>query len=329
MTDAPFADLLTSDREVLFFAITPPRSTTTPERAQEVADATLRRLEGLDLDALIVYDLDDESDRVEAERPFPYLETMDAVEYLDGPLSGWHGHSIVYRCVGKYEESTLTDFLTSRESGEATVFVGASSSTKPVKTSLRRAVELRREVRPDVVLGAVAIPERHVESGAEHDRLLRKQSDGCELFVTQIVYNVSEAKDLVSDYAYACESAGVIPARVVFTLSLCGSEKTLAFLQWLGVDVPRWVRNELVQRGDTLEASYEHCLSTARELSRYCRYLGLPFGFNIESVSTRRVEIEATVHLAQEVAELLDRGGSQGPAGAAAQVHPTSAFEQR
>ncbi|HEX6713533.1 MAG TPA: hypothetical protein VF066_09105 [Thermoleophilaceae bacterium] len=33
----------------------------------------------------------------------------------------------------------------------------------------------------------------------------------------------------------------------------------------------------------------------------YCRTLGVPFGINVESVSIRRVEIEAAVHLAYEL----------------------------
>ena len=100
-----FADLVTDERELLLFAMTPPRATTSAERAQEIADATLTRLDGLDVDALILYDLDDESDRTDDDRPFPYLETMDPADFLAGPLAGWDGNAIVYRCVGKYDEA--------------------------------------------------------------------------------------------------------------------------------------------------------------------------------------------------------------------------------
>jgi len=33
----------------------------------------------------------------------------------------------------------------------------------------------------------------------------------------------------------------------------------------------------------------------------YCRRLGVPFGINVESVSIRREEIEASVRLAQQL----------------------------
>jgi len=320
-----FADLVTDERELLLFAMTPPRATTSAERAQEIADATLTRLDGLDVDALILYDLDDESDRTDDDRPFPYLETMDPADFLAGPLAGWGGNAIVYRCVGKYDEAQLRDFLASRRQGDATVFVGASSSDKPVRTSLPRAVDLVAE-HEHVTLGGVVIPERHARTTAEHERLLRKQESGAAFFVSQVVYDTGEAKNTISDYAYACAERGIRPARLIFTLSLCGSEKTLDFLEWLGVDVPRWVGNELRRSHDTLEASYEHCLAAAHELARFCRYLDVPFGFNIESVSTRRVEIDATVQLAHDIARVLQRGAGDEAEVPQHERQPESAF---
>jgi hypothetical protein len=75
--------------------------------------------------------------------------------------------------------------------------------------------------------------------------------------------------------------------------------RTLDFLRWLGVDVPRWIENDLRHAADPLEASYQQALTTATELIAYCRTLDVPFGINVESVSIRRVEIEASVRLAE------------------------------
>jgi hypothetical protein len=116
-----------------------------------------------------------------------------------------------------------------------------------------------------------------------------------------VVYDINAAKNLVSDYHYACRAQDVSPAPFVFTFSVCGSMKTLDFLRWLGVEVPRWIENDLAHAADTLEASYEQALATATELIAYCRRLGVPFGINVESVSIRRVEIEASVRLAREL----------------------------
>src|SRR3954463_16740638 len=54
--------------EFLLFALTPPRLSTAPEKAQEIADITFERLDPLGVDGLILYDIDDEADRNPEER---------------------------------------------------------------------------------------------------------------------------------------------------------------------------------------------------------------------------------------------------------------------
>jgi hypothetical protein len=294
--------------EFLLFALTPPRLATDRERAQEIADTTLARLRPLDLDGLILYDIDDETERNPAERPFPFMPTIDPANYLADHLGAWTTPVIVYRAVAKYARDDLRAWLSAQDPTRVmTVLVGAAARTASARTSLADAQALWREANPALALGGVAIPERHSRRDDEHLRLLAKQDAGCRFFVTQVVYDLNAAKNLVSDYHYECAARGVVPAPLVFTFSVCGSMKTLDFLRWLGVDVPRWIENELKHAADPLEASYQQALATARELMAYCRTLGVPFGINVESVSIRRVEIEASVRLAQELHSQLRR----------------------
>lgn len=300
------------DGELLLFAVTPPRSTTTAERAAEVAQRTIARLEPLDLDGLILYDIDDESDRNAEERPFPFARTLDPADYLRDHLAStlerWDVPAIVYRAVGKYDPDELQGWLDEQDADRVlSVLVGASSHDKPVRTTLGEAQLMAATRRPDLVRGAVALPERHTRRGDEHLRLLAKQHDGCSFFVTQVVYDTNAAKNMVSDYHYECLVRGVQPAPIVFTITLCGSMKTLEFLEWLGVDVPRWIRNELSNADNTLDTSYEQALATCRDLIGFCRRLGMPFGLNVESVSVRRAEIEASVQLAAALQHELHR----------------------
>jgi hypothetical protein len=302
--------------EFLLFALTPPRRATTPEKSQEIADVTIKRLQALDLDGLVLYDIDDESDRNPQERPFPFLPTMDPSEYLSRHLNDWNTPVVVYRAVGKYVEPQLRSWLGAQEPDRVlSVFVGTSSRDKRVATSLTRAQALRSQVRPDLLLGGIAIPERHTRNGDEHLRLLAKQAAGCAFFVTQVVYDVNAAKNLVSDYRYECAARSQGPVPIVFTFSVCGSMKTLEFLRWLGVEVPRWIQNELRHAEDTLDASFEQALATALELIAFCRRLGVPFGLNVESVSIRRTEIESSVNLAARLQAELRRSDWPSVAG--------------
>ncbi len=294
--------------EFLLFAMTPPRLTVTPAEAQTIADVGRDRLTRLGLDGLILYDIDDESDRNPQQRPFPFLPTLDPADFRERHLTDWATPVVVYRAVGKYPEDGLREWLDRQDADRTlTVFVGASSRHKQPTTSLVRAQELWAANRPDLPLGGVAIPERHTRRGEEHLRLLAKQEAGCSFFVTQVVYDVNAAKNLVSDYRYECDARGIEPVPIVFTFSVCGSLKTLEFLAWLGVDVPRWIQNDLRHADDTLAASFEHSLGAARELIRYCRRIAVPFGLNVESVSIRRAEIEASVELAESLAGELSR----------------------
>jgi hypothetical protein len=303
VTRPPLARMLAEARSgVLLFALTPPRRSAPAERVKEIAAVTLDRLAPLDVDGLVLYDIDDESDRNPAERPFPYLPTLDPATYYADHLGDWDRPVVIYRCVGKYAPAELGAWLRGCDAGRVlSVFVGPSSGAKPARTDLRAAQALRGSLRPELPLGGVVISER----ADEHLRMLAKQERGCTFFVSQVVYDVNETKNLVSDYFYACAARGVPPRTVIFTLSLCGSLKTLEFLRWLGVEVPRWLRDSLSHAGDTLAESYRQTTAIARDLADFCAHLGMPYGFNVESVSIRKAEIEATTDLAAEVAALL------------------------
>jgi hypothetical protein len=303
VTEHVFRD---AGRGVLLYGVTPPRSATTPEPSDEIARRTLERLLPLDLDALIIYDVDAESDRSQQDRPFPFVPMMDPDQFRKRHLSGWTKPVIVYRAVGKYTEPELGSWLQSADPTKVlTVMVGASSSDQMVRTELADAYRLRSRLAPQLPLGGVLIAERHAARSDEHQRMLRKQNAGCRFFVSQICYDLDHTRDLLSDYAYTCRDQGIAARPVVVTLAPCGSTKTLEFLTWLGIEVPRWMRNDIVYSGDPLQASYEQCRASARMLIEFCRRLELPFGINIESVTNRKLEIEASVELAKEVRTLL------------------------
>jgi len=297
-----------ASRGMLFYGITPPRLTTSPERAAEIARTTLDRLAPLALDALVVYDVDAESDRSGQDRPFPFMPMMDPAVFHARHLQAWHGPSVIYRCVGKYPEQDLASRLGSADPDRVlTVFVGASTRGQPVATRLDEAYRLRARLHPQLTVGGVLIAERHARREDEHLRMLAKQEQGCSFFVSQVFYDLDHTRNLLSDYAYTCRDRGITPQPVVLTTSPCGSAKTLEFMTWLGIEVPRWLQNAIRHSDDPLDESYEQCRAGARDLITFCRRLELPFGINVESVTIRKVEIEASVELAREVRGLLGR----------------------
>ena len=61
-----------------------------------------------------------------------------------------------------------------------------------------------------------------------------------------------------------------------------GSLKTLEFLRWLSVAVPRRIENELRHADDIFDASYEQAVARSVDLIAFCRRLGVSFGLKVE-----------------------------------------------
>jgi hypothetical protein len=277
-----------------------------PEQVTSLADRTRERISSVAADGVLLYDIDDESDRNTAVRPFPFLPTLDPAQYLSEHLSSLDIPAIVYRATAKYSHGEIAAWAR-RQSVDRTlaVFVGSPSKQRPVRTTLADAHRLRSSIAPDLLVGGVAIPERHAQRRDEHLRMLSKQRNGCSFFVTQVVWDVTAAKNLVSDYHRECSIRGLLPVPVVFTFSIMGGTRTLEFMRWLGVEVPRWIENEITRTAEPLRASHEFSLSTAADLLTYCRGLNMPVSLNVESVSTRLAEIEQSLALAHDLKRLL------------------------
>jgi hypothetical protein len=301
------AQLLARTRDgALLYGLTPPRGTITPEQADAVAETALARLRSVQVDGLILYDVDAEADRSSAPRPFPFMPIMDPAVFLDRHLAGWAAPVVVYRAVGKYTGDELSEWLSEADRDRVlTVLVGAASRRQVVRTSLLEAYRRHAGLSHPPRMGGVVIAERHAAPGAEHERMLRKQAAGCEFFVSQVCYDLDHTRNLLSDYAFGCRDQGLDPRPVVLTLAPCGSVKTLEFMSWLGIEVPGWLRTEITRSGDPLTASYEQCVVNARVLIAFCRRLGLPFGVNVESLTNRKVEIDASIDLVREIRSLL------------------------
>lgn len=78
-----------------------------------------------------------------------------------------------------------------------------------------------------------------------------------------------------------------------------------AFMQWLGIAFPRWLENELRFATDPLVKSLELCERTFAELWDYAHEKGVPLGVNVESVSIRKTEIEASMELLQRLRQRM------------------------
>jgi hypothetical protein len=295
---------------IRLYGIAPPKLASDAEQLREIAAQQVARLRMLAPEGLVVYDIQDEAGRGGQARPFPFLPTVDAEGYAYDALADLAIPKIVYRCVGAHPRevfSSWIDTVRAAAGRRLSVFVGAPRGrSRSPGLSLTEAYARARD-SPNLVLGAIAIAERHGAKEDEHQRMLAKQDHGCRFFITQSVYDAASTKSLLSDYALSLQASGRSPAPIVLTFAPCGSVRTLEFMKWLGISFPRWLENELRHSADTLERSIDLCESVFTDVQNYAREKYLPIGINVESVSIRRSEIDASVELYQRLSSRLDR----------------------
>jgi hypothetical protein len=289
---------------IVVYGITPPKKSTDTDKIREIAQTQIQRLQSLDIDGLILYDIQDEKSRTDVERPFPFIETLDGYAYSEEYLSELKIPKLIYRAVGKYSKEDLSRFIDNAATDQyLTVFVGAASRDQQVTMSLAEAYDYKAHANGELLLGGVTIPERHQVKGDEHLRVFNKIKQGCSFFVSQGVYDVNASKNFLSDYYYYGKEHNIPLVPILFTLTPCGSVKTLEFMKWLGISIPRWLENELLHAHDILQQSVDYSAQIWQELKEFADDKNIPIGCNIESVAIRKVEVEASIELLHRVSQ--------------------------
>jgi hypothetical protein len=297
---------------ICLYGFAPPKRTTAAEQLASIAAQQVERLRMLDVDGVIIYDIQDEAERTSEPRPFPFLPTVAPEEYASVHLAALPLPKVVYRCVASDTRESLIAWLTQVRATPAIAVLVGAPSRHATGLGLREAYALVQEHAPSLTLGGIAIAERHERNHDEHERLLSKSASGCRFFVTQAVYDVTSTLSLLSDYSLALGASGAAPSPIILTFSPCGSLKTLAFMTWLGIRFPRWLENELRVAADPLERSLLLCERIFLEVWSYAQEKGIPVGVNVESVSIRRAEIDASVELLQTLRAHIRRSPPGG-----------------
>lgn len=290
---------------ILLYGFTPPSIDTDSKKVEQIAATQLLRLANSRLDGLVIYDLQDEKERNKNKRTFDFKDTLEPLNYYKKFFVGKY-QAVIYKAVSKYAPETLADFL-GQNNEIISVFVGASSKNDTPKTQLNEAYKLKAKNAPNIVLGGICIPERHISKGDEHLRVGQKISAGCEFFITQAVYNINNAKHFLSDYAKLCASKETKKVPIIFTFTPCGDAKTLSFMRWLGIDVPKYFEGRLMHSSNPVEMSVKTSFDMFCELYHYGKELGISVGANVESISRKKIEIEASIALLNTISDFIKK----------------------
>jgi hypothetical protein len=293
--------LIDPQRFVTLYGTTPPRASAPAEKVLAAATRLAERLDGLPIDGLVVYDVQDESGRTAEPRPFPFLPTVDSPPYgkLLRELTGIP--AITYKCVANETPESWPHWLdtASERYGVRYLSLVGLASSRHVRNSisLSRASEIAAAHSNEFVLGGVAIAERHGPGRSESQRLLEKAGRGCRYFISQGVYDAAPTIQLLSDYARDCAEQGVKPQRIVLDFVPVGRPQTMTFIRWLGIAIPDATAAAILDDAAPLSRSIAVCCEILRRVLDQPYADQIPLGLAIESVSINKDEIAASIEL--------------------------------
>ncbi|GAB4441081.1 MAG: hypothetical protein OHK0015_37940 [Chloroflexi bacterium OHK40] len=300
-------------RFVMLYGTTPPRASAPADRVLGAAARLAERVAPLALDGLVVYDVQDESARTAAPRPFPFLPTVDSPAYarLLQQLTGLS--TITYKCVANETEESWPAWLdeASERYGVRCLSLVGLASSKHVRSCipLSRASELAARHPSGFLLGGVAIAERHSPATSESRRIIQKVQRGCRYFVTQGVYDAAPSIAMLADYARDCAELGLEPQRIVLDFVPVGRPQTMEFIRWLGIAIPDRTARAILDDAAPLSRSIAVCCEILRRVLDQPYVDQLPLGVAVESVSINKDELAATVELVEALREVARERG--------------------
>ena len=79
----------------------------------------------------------------------------------------------------------------------------------------------------------------------------------------------------------------------------------MEFMKWLGIHVSKWIENEILNAEDPLDKSVEMLVESFEMIWTFAKKKNIPIGCNIESISIRKSEIEASVTMAKSIKKIM------------------------
>ncbi|MGB1198715.1 MAG: methylenetetrahydrofolate reductase [Thalassotalea sp.] len=298
-----------NSRGVYFIGTTPPKSDTPLEQVETIADKLLERVSDIDFDGLIVYDIQDENSRTNKPRPFPFKTTHDPRHYSALLNKKSSRPVITYKSVVQSNTDVFSqwaDEAWQQYGVRDIVLVGSPSQKNNITLPLSSAYNTLVENEHDFFIGGVTIAERHASKGNEHQRLIEKHQQGCNFFISQAIYDSQATIDLLTRYAIECKKQGLKPQRIILTFSPCGSNKTLEFIEWLGVSVPEATSLRILNADKPLLESIRICHNSLLQILDAVLPYNLPLGLNIESLTNRKEEIDGSILLYKLLRSTMD-----------------------
>lgn len=314
MKNNAFAQLLgKKDKGIYFYGTVPPRKTTPIAKVRKMAEDLIKEIEALGVDALVIYDVQDEAGRTGGERPFPFSPSLESEsyvtllrEFMEVPIE-----CIVYHALPYHQREHFDEFLANVNAAKCNAIVLVGGPSEHSQLSVTEAAEIVQKSQYNISVGGITLPERHTSKGREHELVAEKVNKGLSFFTSQVVYNADNAITFLQDYDVLCKAEGKTPARIMFTFAPFGREETAVFMRWLGVELPEGTKKRVLSKGaptDCVGEAIQICRENLTRILNACEIynIEIPLGFTCECVSKHREEIEGVADLFMVLRDEMD-----------------------
>ncbi|MCE5315907.1 MAG: methylenetetrahydrofolate reductase [Parachlamydia sp.] len=173
------------------------------------------------------------------------------------------------------------------------ILVGGERDIEYPGYTVMEATRFVRRHYPDVKIGGIAIFTRKNEAR----RLMDKMQAGMEFFISQIIFESANMKQIVHNLARLCQEEGRAMPRLYLSLALAARTRDIEFMKWLGVEFPTAVHAFLIESGEEKveEGSLEVVDTMLEDIFHFMEKERVDLGFNIEHV------MHTNLHLSEKL----------------------------
>lgn len=226
-----------------------------------------------------------EEERLE-KRNIPYIPKMDNVQFARLLKKKMPNTSpILCKISTRVSKSNFLKWVDKAYlDGIRYLVVVGSLHSDPTGNSftVNEAANQIKQLHPDIIVGGIVIFNRENEV----KRILDKVHNGIDFFISQIIFETSTMKSVLQELQLSCQKTDSLMPQMYISLAPAAGIKDIAFMRWLGVDIPSAVLTRITGGGD--EAIQFRTFAVVQqiinEVIEFTHVSDIPLGFNIEHI---------------------------------------------
>ncbi len=278
----------------LLFEVIPPPLEWKEEKIKIFSEKIINILKENEIKFLNIPEVVNETTR-EGERSVPYKEKIENVEFYLKLKDKFKFNPIINKISVRLEKDKFEKWVDKvyRKGIRYLVIVGGESSKiKYPGYSVTEAARLIKSKYPDIKIGGITIFTRNKEPY----RILEKMKAGIEFFVSQIIFETSNMKQVLLHLWRLVKLEGFKFPDIYVSLAPAKRIKDIEFMKWLGVEFPTAIHFYITEKERKVEErTFEVIERMLGEIFDFMKKERLKLGFNIEHVMYSNLELSEKI----------------------------------